>query len=247
MQKAIIHPVVPPLGTAILVIALMTATCLRNPVYRSEIMLWESTVRSTPGKQRTHHNYACALAKEGRYGEALAAIDGALRLENDGSVLLHYLFIEQGNANYRLGRREEALESWRRALALSPGNAEIMTNMAVAFLELGRFEEARTHARSALNVSRPLAETFEVLGELALRRKDFDDASSYFAAAIRKRPGVQSLYLNAALAREGAGDYREAYAYLEKYTALGEAEGDRKNIDALRHRLRQKIALQGEK
>ena len=226
---------------AALVIVFLSASLVRNADFRSEIKLWQAAVSGSPGKQRPHQNYGVALAQASRHADALRAFDDTLALPPDGSVLLHYLHIERGNAHYHLGELDLALASWKTALMTSPGNAEVLTNMATVFLEQGRIEDAEAYARFALRVPDPFAETLEVMGEIELKRKRYREATSYLTAALQKKPDLLSAYLTAARAREGAGEYREAYRIVQQYLAKDLKEGDRQEAQAIAKRLHGKI------
>ena len=58
---------------AVLVIALGVLTVSRNTVYRSEVALWEDTVRKSPGKARVWNNLGYAYQQAGRFRDAEAA------------------------------------------------------------------------------------------------------------------------------------------------------------------------------
>lgn len=198
---------------------LLAGTIARNPLFLTESGLWAETVRSSPGKQRSHHNLGCALAKERRYEEALRAFDAALTLAPDGTLLLHFCHLEVGNANYHLKRYDDAVAAWRKALGLSPGNPEVLTNIAVVLVKQGKFDEALNHARLALAASPPLAETFEVLGDISLARGDVRAAADHYVAAVKRKPALVSAFRSAAIAFERTGDYDTASRYLEQYIA----------------------------
>ena len=66
---------------AVLVIALGALTVSRNAVYRSEIALWEDTVRKSPGKARVWNNLGYAYDQAGRLRDAEAAYLQALAID----------------------------------------------------------------------------------------------------------------------------------------------------------------------
>jgi len=66
---------------AVLVIALGALTVSRNAVYRSEIALWEDTVRKSPGKARVRNNLGYAYDQAGRIRDAEAAYLQALAID----------------------------------------------------------------------------------------------------------------------------------------------------------------------
>ena len=65
----------------LLVVALGGFTVSRNAVYRSQVALWEDTVRRSPGKARVQNNLGYAYERAGRFKEAEAAYLRALRVD----------------------------------------------------------------------------------------------------------------------------------------------------------------------
>jgi tetratricopeptide (TPR) repeat protein len=241
MPRSLSHSSVALLILSILTISFMDLGRDRNQAYQNEVVLWEDTIRRSPRKQRTHHNYGCALSRAGRYEDAIKALNRALALENDGSILLRYLFIERGNAYYHLGRHEDALDSWQKGLGVAPGDPEILTNIAVVLLKQGRTEDARRYARTALAASQPFAETLEVMGEIALMDRSYSEAAFYLTAAIRKKPDLLSAYRSAALALEKMHDYDAAYQIILQYLARAGDGPERNNLIAIGRRLENMI------
>ncbi len=73
---------VPP--AAILGMILLSGfTIARNRAYRTEVSLWESTVRLSPGKPRAYNNLGYAYQLAGMPGKAAGAYREALRLDAD--------------------------------------------------------------------------------------------------------------------------------------------------------------------
>ncbi len=67
------------LGAIAIVLALLTIG--RNHVYRSEVALWEATVKLSPNKARVHNNLGYAYLLAGRNHEARASFQTALQLQ----------------------------------------------------------------------------------------------------------------------------------------------------------------------
>lgn len=73
-------PVLIPVLSASLVVLLGIATVQRNEAYRTEVALWEATVRESPGSARAYNNLGYAYMLAGRSDEARQAYRTALRL-----------------------------------------------------------------------------------------------------------------------------------------------------------------------
>ena len=72
-------------AVAALVLTLAGLTMARNQVYRSEVALWEDTVRSSPNKARAHNNLGYAYFLAGKLSQAEQAYLTALKLKPDYS------------------------------------------------------------------------------------------------------------------------------------------------------------------
>lgn len=226
-----------------LIVLLLTAAAFaRGPLFRDEVGLWAETVERSPDKQRPHHNFGCALAREKRYDEAIRAFDQALSKPPDGTILPHLCYIEIGNAHYHRGRYDEAVAAWKKALAFSPGNAEILTNLAEGSIRQGKTDEAWGYIQAALAASSPYPETMEVLGEILLARGDAASAAASFVSAVNKNPGLVTAYRGAATAYEKLGKYGPAVHYLEQYLSRAADGPDR--IEAAERMVRLKRKLQ---
>ena len=76
--------------------------------------------------------------------------------------------MNKGNVLAQLARYEEAVESFDRALALKPGDADMLNNRGSALAALGRHEAALASFDQALRL---LPESAEVLSNRAISLK----------------------------------------------------------------------------
>lgn len=94
----------------ILIVVLGTFTYLRNLDYRTEVTLWEDTVKKSPNKARAYNNLGCAYFSIGRLNDAEKAYAKALELSPDYRLARDNL----ERVRYRL--REE--ESYRELIKI---------------------------------------------------------------------------------------------------------------------------------
>jgi len=66
------------------------------------------------------------------------------------------VWFQIGNAQFRLGRLDEAIVSWETCAKKSPKFAQVHVNLAVAYWKQGRFDEARKALARATELGFPV-------------------------------------------------------------------------------------------
>jgi Tfp pilus assembly protein PilF len=91
----------------------------------------------------------------------------------------------------RAGRREDAVEQYRRAATLADGSGRIaaLKNYALALADVGRLDEATMELRATLQLAAPSAVDHYNLGVLELRRGNLDVARAELERAAALAPG----------------------------------------------------------
>lgn len=135
---------------------------------------------------------AAALHAAGRYNEAINAYYAALTLHGDHAPALHGL----GVACFQLGRRADARELVRRAVALAPGNAEYHNNLGTILAAGRQLEEAMVCHHRALTLAPDFPEAHNNLGNALREFGRFDEALACFDRALALRPGYAEAALN---------------------------------------------------
>src|SRR5204863_10200376 len=118
-------------------------------------------------------------------------------------TLFEYMIACLGNDPYRtdiywrLGRvqkgtdeQEKALESFKRALEISPDDSYIHRLAADLYYKSGRLEEARKHYEAALRGDPRNPELLNGLGAVVSGQGDWVKASEYFAHALQLNPDM---------------------------------------------------------
>ena len=175
------QPAVLVLALVVATSILTVATFRRNTVWATDVSLWSDVVAKSPNVRRAHKNLSVGLlqvgelqlalhhaewvielepdhasgyrnlgamlAQAGRLEEAETALERALELEPDHPGAYNNL----GNA-YALARQwTKAAEAFRRSIELKPA-ASTHQNLATAYVNLNRFQEAITHYEIALTL-----------------------------------------------------------------------------------------------
>jgi tetratricopeptide (TPR) repeat protein len=92
-----------------------------------------------------------------------------------------------GVAKRRLGDIPGALEAYRRALELEPGNATVLANLAALFRSLGREMEAQQALRAA-NLTQASPHLLLVRGDVELAAGRLGEAKKLYRRALRANP-----------------------------------------------------------
>jgi Flp pilus assembly protein TadD len=174
---------------------------------------YQRALAADPEQVKSHNNLALALVELGRLDEAAAQYEASLRLQPKAEIWSDLGFIMA-----RLGRSEDAMADYRKALALDPNCASAHFNLAVAFVQEGRLEEAEAHYRRALR-GRKNAETHNGLGYVLAREGRTDEAVAEFRKAIAADPKFTPADNNLAEALAKQGKLEEAAQYYERSLA----------------------------
>jgi Flp pilus assembly protein TadD len=113
-----------------------TPTCAKGQVYNAKKKGCVKAERGAlPDEQMTE--YAYALAKEGRFAEALDTLD---LLENPNTArALNY----RGYATRKLGRTDEGISYYLRSVALDPRYTQVREYLGEAYVIQGKLDLAK--------------------------------------------------------------------------------------------------------
>ncbi|MEO6258739.1 MAG: tetratricopeptide repeat protein [Thermoanaerobaculia bacterium] len=126
-----------------------------------------------------------ALEERGKVPEAIVTYRTILTAHPDSVPA----WVNLGNAQSKLGRREEAESAFRKALAIDPASRDALNNLAWLLFEEKRYLEAEPIARRAVAQQGP--DSYLVLDTLArvlAARGACDEAQSMFQKAIDGAP-----------------------------------------------------------
>ena len=111
--------------------------------------------RLDDGRSEEQAQMIVRLVDEGRVDEAIARLEQALRAEPGRAEIRQALARvreQNGVALSLAGRPSEGAAELERAVGLEPTRASAQLNLAVAYAELGRYDEARARAQEALRL-----------------------------------------------------------------------------------------------
>lgn len=116
------------------------------------IDLVQRSVTAAPHKSSYHANLGLVLYTAGRFEEAATAQRAAIALH--GEAPRNDAFNSLGTTLLALERMREAIDAYRKEVALHPSNAAAWSNLGAALAETGRLEEALACYRRAVELDR---------------------------------------------------------------------------------------------
>lgn len=179
-----------------------------------------------------------ALFRGARFEESLA---GARRFVRTWPHL-GFGWTMSGASCHALGRLEEAVQDYRRALEVEPGNAEAHNNLGNILRELGRYtESAESHGR-AIVIKPDFVEAYFNLGLSLSAMESYAKAETAFRKVLEMRPDIAdahnylgNLYKAQGRIDEAVTAYRRALErspdLAEVHSNLGSALAARGAID----------------
>jgi tetratricopeptide (TPR) repeat protein len=122
-----------------------------------------------------------------------------------------------GHYNYGTGlrgarRNEEAIASFRRAIALDPSLVDAHNNLGNAILDVEGLEAAIPHYREAIALDPTHAEAHYNLARVLFQLGDAQTAAAHFRRAIESRPGYANAEYGLGVVLENSGDNEGALA-----------------------------------
>jgi tetratricopeptide (TPR) repeat protein len=118
------------------------------------------------------------------------------------------------------GKPDQAARILERVLETQPGNTTDLNNLAIAYMRMGRFEDARVRLEEARDI---VPEKFPVwlnLSSLATRAGDPVAALAYAEAAVERGPNMAQTHVTLAMAEAELGYLERTAASLEHAVRL---------------------------
>jgi tetratricopeptide (TPR) repeat protein len=198
--------------------------------------IYRQILASEPDRADVVFLLGIALLQAGHPDRALDLFIRAVKLQPRNSVY----HSSMASALHALGRRGEAIASYREALLHKPDSLDVHIQLGILLGECGDVAGEEAHYRLVLqhapgldpDAARAQVDARFNLANLLVRRKRFDDAVSEFRQVLRHRPNFAAahLHLGAALFDLSAFEecercYREALrldpTYAEAHCNLG--------------------------
>ena len=162
-------------------LAIAQARAKQNAAAREN---FERVLRRNPGHINALRNYARLLVNEGKAEEAVQQWKKALATREE-----HVIHLELGGILAELGRADEAMPHYRRAVEIAPHAAEAHLALGQALLKRKDYKAAAASLAKALTHNDQLPEAHRDLGIACQRLGRLGEATARYAKAIALRPG----------------------------------------------------------
>jgi len=144
---------------------------------------------------------------EGRYAEALAALEGV----TEAHLLRPGLLLQTADLHLRLGRRREAQQVYERAIEMDPDDAHAHVGLCRMALERREFPVAAQFALDALQRIYHYPQAHFLLGRALTGMQEYQRAAEAFRAAISFNPNFPEAHVRlAGLLERHLGDGESA-------------------------------------
>jgi tetratricopeptide (TPR) repeat protein len=164
-------------------------------------------------QDRAHAQFLHGMlaAQGGESIEALKYLDKALDMED-----VEGAHNARAKILLKLGRREEAVISLRKAVQSRPDDQKLRLTYARLLVDVKQYEKARAEFETLHRASPDDADLLYTLGLLSLESQRLDDAEKYMLKLVKtnKREGEAQYYLGRV--NEGQGQYQEAIDWYGK-------------------------------
>jgi adenylate cyclase len=117
--------------------------------YEKAIAAAERRLELSPSGAKAYQSMAVALRFAGRFSEAIPFVEQAIRLDPYPPAVT---FRHLGSCYRNVGRYEEAITAYKKALQKNPDDIFTHINLAVTYVKLGREEEARAETKEVIRI-----------------------------------------------------------------------------------------------
>jgi tetratricopeptide (TPR) repeat protein len=218
-------------GAGLLIItALITRSYFQTSYWQDTETLWKHATATTSNNYIASNNLAQFLFQSGRFDEAIAECQKALKIKPDfaaahnnlGAALVENKRGDNG-ARRQNGAVDEAIVHYRRALQINPDFAQAHSNLGTALLLKGQVDEAIAHYQKAVEIDPNFAEARYSLGNALLAEGRYSESIANYEAALRIRPDYFEAHYNLGRVLATIGRTDEA---LKEFNEALRANGD---------------------
>ena len=156
-----------------------------------------------------------AVEKDSLY-QAEQLFKEALRLE-PSNMRNALLFSHLGTIQRRMGKNDDAVESYSLALNLTPYSVTMLLNRASLYLEMDYLDKAYVDYCNVIDLDDKNQEALRFRAYIYMRRRQYQDARNDYQRLLEAIPGEKTARIGMAMANQKLNRHRES---LEEFNRL---------------------------
>lgn len=219
VSKARLNFTAAAVAAALPITVLTIIAFIQTSYWKDPITLYTHSIATGRANFLIKHNLCIALVARDRFAEAEGPCHDSI-VSHPGLPESHILL---GVIQVKTGRNDDAVASFRRALAIDPDNALALGNIAAPLLITGQTDEAEQSLDRAVEVYRrsgvdpvSLASTYSSLAVAYSRQGRFDKAADMFRRVLEFTPDSADTRANYALSLYLQNKLPDARAEIER-------------------------------
>lgn len=174
--------------------------------------LYRQILEQAPRDPRALHALATLAYQRGQQLQALDYVNQAI-VANPSIGQFHNT---RGVVLETLGRLDESIAAYSRAMSLKPDYAEAQTNLAIALQKQGHPDQAIGQCQALIQAQPNHAQAYHVLAYCQQQLGQQDEAAAAYEQALRHDPGLVEAYNQLGVLLAEQGQYDQAVACFEK-------------------------------
>ena len=186
---------------------------LKSNRYDEAIAEFREAIRLNPDNLFAHYNLGSAYLKAGRYAEGEGACEGALAITREkqpGAFDLSNLLTCLGEAKFRLGKDDEAINAFKRVLEMNPKIFDVQIRLAHSLIRKGANDEAIPVLKECLTLEPKNAFVPYILAGVYLTQGHLDEVITNLKSAIKLDPNYAEAHFGLGMAYSAIGDKQAA-------------------------------------
>jgi tetratricopeptide (TPR) repeat protein len=155
---------------------------------------FETALRLDPKHMKSLVNLSRVLIEQKRYDDAIAKLTTAGEVDPESATVPRLM----ARAHGAKGEFEQAVDAYRRAIAIDGSDAWSMNNLGLLYLEHGFVEDALPYLARAVQMNENVATFHNNLGMALEHQGRFVGAATAYKGALTADPGYKKAKLNLA-------------------------------------------------
>jgi tetratricopeptide (TPR) repeat protein len=181
---------------------------------------FREAIRLKPDNLFAHYKLGLAYVEAGRYAEGEATCEGALAItrgKQPGEFDLSNLLTCLGEAKFRLGKDDEAINAFKRVAEMNPKIFDVQIRLAHSLIRKGANDEAISVLQECLTLEPKNANVPYILAGVYLTQGHLDGVIPNLKSAIKLDSNFAAAYFALGMAYSSIGDKQAA---MKEYRTL---------------------------